>query len=160
MRTTRPRSLFTTCTALRRPVFTERWLVTEVTAQLFQSAALFECVVLAYCVMPDHLHALVEARSEPSDVEALMKRFTQATGFAYRQHTRQSLWQPGYHERMLRDDEASDAITRYILENPLRAGLSRTIGEYPFAWSDVYDLESLFTDGKARPKGLCASVSR
>jgi REP element-mobilizing transposase RayT len=143
-------------------VFTERWVVTEVTSQLFQSAAVFECVVLAYCVMPDHLHALVEVQSEPSDFEALMKGFTQATDCAYRQHTRRPLWQPGYHERMLRDDEASDTIARYILENPLRAGLSRTIGEYPFAWSDVYDLETLFsreTCGSSRRHEIARSLN-
>jgi REP element-mobilizing transposase RayT len=122
-------------------VFTERWIVTDVTAQLFQSAALFECGVLAYCVMPDHLHVLIEAQSDRSDFAALMKGFT---------HARRSLWQPGHRERVLRDDEESDAVARYILENPVRAGLSRTVGDYPFAWSDVYDLASFIEDGHAR----------
>lgn len=95
--------------------------------------------------MPDHLHALVEAKAERSNFEALMKRFKQMTGFAYKKQTRQALWQPGYHERILRDDEASEAVARYILENPIRAGLSKELGEYPYAWSDVYDLEALLT---------------
>lgn len=140
-----PRAVITACASFRRPVFTERWLVTDVTAQLFQHAALFECGVLAYCVMPDHLHALVEGQSERADFDALMKGFT---------HARRSLWQPGHHQRLLRDDEESDAIARYILENPVRAGLTQTVGEYPFAWSDVYDLESLFSTT------ACASTDR
>ena len=106
---------------------------------------MFEFSLLTYCVMPDHLHALVEAKSERSDFEALMKRFKQMTGFAYKKATGNALWQPGYHERILRDDEASEAVARYILENPIRAGLSKELGEYPYAWSDVYDLESLLT---------------
>ena len=136
----------TTCTAYRRPVFTQRWVVTEVTEQLRHNAALFQFALVAYCVMPDHLHALIEAKSECADFEALMKRFKQTTGFAYKKQTQQQLWQPGYHERVLRDDEASEAVARYILENPVRAGLSTAVGEYPYAWSDVYDLESLFLD--------------
>jgi REP-associated tyrosine transposase len=95
--------------------------------------------------MPDHLHALVEAKSERSDFEAFMKRFKQITGFTYKKQTGASLWQPGYHERILRSDEASENVARYILENPIRAGLSKELGEYPYAWSDVYDLEGLLT---------------
>jgi len=105
----------------------------------------FEFVVLAYCLMPDHLHALVEAQSEQSDFQAFVKRFKQTTGFRHRQLTRNALWQPGFHERVLRNDEASPAVVRYILENPVRTGLAKQIGEYPFAGSGVYDLASLRT---------------
>ena len=40
----------------------------------------------------------------------------------------------------------SEAVARYIIENPIRAGLTTTLGEYPYAWSDVYDLAALFSD--------------
>ena len=73
-----------------------------------------------------------------------MKRFKQMTGFAYKQQTKQTLWRVGYHDRVLRDDEPSECIARYILENPVRAGLTERVGEYPYAWSDVYELEELF----------------
>jgi REP element-mobilizing transposase RayT len=105
----------------------------------------FEFAVLAYCLMPDHLHTLVEARSERSDFQAFVKRFKQTTGFRHRHLTNQSLWQPGFHERVLRNDEASPAVVRYILENPVRAGLATEIGEYPFAGSGLYDLAALKT---------------
>jgi REP element-mobilizing transposase RayT len=95
--------------------------------------------------MPDHLHALLEALSEGSDFRAFVKRFKQTTGFAHRGTTGQSLWQHGYHERVLRNDEASEAVVRYILENPVRAGLTKGIGEYPFAGSGAYDLKGLKT---------------
>jgi putative transposase len=131
------RCLVTTRTAFRRPVFARCGLVTEVTGQLLQQAALFEFAVPAYCVMPDHLHALVEATSQRASLEAFVTRFKTAT--------RQALWQAGYHARQLRDGEATDTVARYILENPVRAGLTKAIGEYPYAWSDVYDLESLFS---------------
>jgi len=96
--------------------------------------------------MPDHVHILLHASSERADLPAFMKRFKQVTGFAYKQHSRQVLWQNGYHDRILRDDESSESTARYILENPIRAGLTTAWGEYPYAWSDVYDLEALFAD--------------
>jgi len=95
--------------------------------------------------MPDHLHVLVEADSEQADFTMFVKRFKQTTGFVHRRETRQPLWQPGYHERVLRDDEATLTVVRYILENPIRAGLATDLGEYPFAGSERYGLEDLRT---------------
>jgi len=143
----------TTCTALRQPIFRERWAATDVTSQLRLNAKLFDFALVAYCVMPDHVHALAHAKSERADLQAFMRRFKQMTGFAYKQQTKQTLWQRGYHDRVLRDDESSESIARYILENPIRAGLTTAWGEYPYAWSDVYDLEALFVDwGRCLPR--------
>jgi REP-associated tyrosine transposase len=95
--------------------------------------------------MPDHLHVLVTATSEQSDFCELVRRFKQVTAFHYKKSTGRSLWQPGYHERILRDDEVTEAVVKYILENPIRARLSEELGEYPFAGSDKYDLAELMT---------------
>jgi REP element-mobilizing transposase RayT len=95
--------------------------------------------------MPDHVHILAHARSERSDFQTFMKRFKQMTGFAYKRQMQRALWQTGYHDRILRDDESSETVARYILENPIRAGLTTAWGEYAYAWSDVYDLDALFT---------------
>jgi putative transposase len=67
----------------------------------------------------------------------------QVTGYAYRRRFQRSLWQPGYSERILRGDEATLTVVRYILENSIRAGLAAKLGEYPFASSEVYSLEEL-----------------
>ena len=93
--------------------------------------------------MPDHLHVLATGESDQSNFQEFVKRFKQVSGFQHRREERGALWQSGYHERILRDDEATDAVVRYILENPIRAGLARALGEYPFAGSDAYDLKEL-----------------
>ena len=139
----------TTCTVLRRPVFNQRWVATQVTAHLRQTSTLLDFALPAYCLMPDHLHLLVHATSERADFIAFMKRFKQLTGFAYKRQTGHSLWQSGYYDRILRDEESSESVARYILENPIRAGLTSAWGEYPYAWSDVYDLQPLFADWRA-----------
>ena len=110
-----------------------------------QHAEHFEFAIPAYVLMPDHAHVLAEAESERSDFTAFVKRFKQTTGFAFRRECGQPLWQPGYHERVLRNDEVTEAVVRYILENPIRAHLSTELGEYPFAGSATYDLEALKT---------------
>ena len=85
--------------------------------------------------MPDHLHLLVTATSEQSDFCELVRRFKQVSGFHYKKSTGRPLWQPGYHERILRDDEATEAVVQGYLENPIRGGLSQELGKYPFAGS-------------------------
>jgi REP element-mobilizing transposase RayT len=139
------RYFLTACAAFRRPLFTNTSLVASLVEQLMHNAGHFEFSILAYVFMPDHAHVLTEAESEQSDFPAFVKRFKQTTGFAYRRQTGQSLWQHGYHERVLRNEEASEAVVRYILENPIRARLSTQLGEYPFAGSAKYDLEGLKT---------------
>ena len=139
------RYFLTTCTAFRRSLFTQAALVSNIVDQLMRNADHFEFAVLAYVLMPDHAHVLAEAESEHSDFTGFVKRFKQTTGFAYRQQTGQPLWQHGYHQRVLRSDEATEAVVRYILENPVRARLSTELGQYPFAGSSRYDLEALKT---------------
>jgi REP element-mobilizing transposase RayT len=139
------RYFLTTCTAFRRQLFVDPPLVAAVVEQMMHNAERFEFAVLAYVLMPDHVHVLVEADSERSDFPAFVKRFKQTTGFAYRRDTGQPLWQHGYHERVLRNDEATETVVRYILENPIRARLSAELGEYPFAGSSKYNLDALKT---------------
>ena len=122
------RYFLTTCTAFKRPTFATEPHVAPVLTQLLHAAVLFEFAIPAYCFMPDHIHVLLIAQSERADFKAFVKRFKQLSGFTYRERKNKPLWQPGYHERVLRDDEATLAIARYILENPIRAGLATARG--------------------------------
>ena len=157
MRTNRPRRLtgvsyvgfqryfLTICTAFRTRSFEDEGIVGDVHRQLQQSAQQFDMEITAYCYMPDHLHVLLTATSEQADFCELVRLFKQASAFNYKKSTRRALWQPGYHERILRDDDVTEAVVRYILENPIRAGLTQGLGEYRFAGSEVYDLAGLIT---------------
>jgi putative transposase len=139
------RYFVTTCTAFRNDVFYDLTLGTETIQQILQLSHEFEFAVVAYCLMPDHLHLLLEGQSEQADLKRFVKQIKQVTGFAYPQTHGGSLWQPGYHERILRDDESTLAVARYILENPVRAGLAKALGEWPLSGSDVYTWPELMT---------------
>ncbi len=113
--------------------------------------------LVAYCFMPDHVHLLVYGTSETSDLRAFVVDFKKVTGFEYRQRHGRHLWQRGYFDRILRDDESTEAVVRYTLENPVRGGLAGQLGEYPLAGSDMYDLRGLLSawddsSKNARPK--------
>ncbi len=93
--------------------------------------------------MPDHLHILAIGEELDSDLEAFMATMKQKTGFDFKKLHRVSLWQAGYYDRILRNDEQSIVVARYILENPVRAGLVRDFREYPFSGSNRYTMEAL-----------------
>ena len=50
---------------------------------------------------------------------------------------RGGLWQPAFYDRALRRDENRIAAARYIVANPLRAGLVAHLGDYPH-WDSVW----------------------
>jgi REP element-mobilizing transposase RayT len=93
--------------------------------------------------MPDHAHFLVQGNSESSDGHRLIRLGKQYAGYAYSAKYGQKLWQPWGFERVLRDDEDTSTVARYIVENPVRAGLTKTVLEYPFGGSQICELKDL-----------------
>lgn len=106
-------------------------------------AAAASISIPAYCFMPDHLHLLVEGDTMESDLRRFMSSFKQKSGYAFSRAGNDRLWQKGYHDRILRTEETTSIVVRYILENPVRAGLVTRFDEYPHTGSDRYSLEEL-----------------
>lgn len=50
---------------------------------------------------------------------------------------KQSLWQKGFHDHAIRKEENIQQLARYIVANPLRAGLVEKIGDYPL-WDAIW----------------------
>jgi putative transposase len=49
-----------------------------------------------------------------------------------------SVWLPGFHDHALRAEEATADVVRYIIENPVRAGLVKEVGAYPY-WNMIWE---------------------
>jgi putative transposase len=139
----RHRYFITSCTLNRRPLFHQADLVASVASHFLEQAARFACAVLAYCFMPDHVHLLVEGLTDDADMRAFVSVAKQKSGFDFAARDGHRLWQKGYHERVLRDEEASPDIIRYILANPVRSGLVAELAEYPFWGSGVCTRDEL-----------------
>lgn len=94
--------------------------------------------ILCYVVMPDHVHLLVQLTSS-SSVSRWVQRFK---GMASRALGRKrerggSLWQAGFYDRALRKDDDVVTVARYIVANPVKAGLVAWARQYPF-WNAVW----------------------
>jgi putative transposase len=143
-----PGSYFVTVATYQR----ERWFtepaLTRVCIEDLHLACRTEGFVLeAFCFMPDHVHVLVSTE-ESRNLIRLVHRFKQRTGWWFRNRygagglkasptadRRPTLWQRSFYDHVLRRDEDEPGVVRYILENPVLAGLAPCVGEYPFAWS-------------------------
>ena len=137
------RYFLTFCTERRRPVFTHETAVGLVLEQFRQSCARHGFANLAYCFMPDHLHLLLEGAREDADLCPCVSDAKQRSGFEFRRSAAHRLWQTGYYDHVLRDEEGVFGVVRYILENPVRAGLASRVGEYKFCGSDVYSIDQI-----------------
>ena len=93
--------------------------------------------------MPDHAHFLVEGRASTSDFRTFVRRSKQRSGQVYASQTGERLWQDGYFERVLRKETDVREVARYIVWNPVRAGLTRTPHEYPYLGSDLLSTADL-----------------
>jgi putative transposase len=138
----------TCCTFARRPLFRDSAVVADVAAQLLKHSSQEHFAVLAYCFMPDHVHSLLEGLEESSDLRRLMTRWKQGTGYIHATGGGGRLWQGGFFDHVLRDEEDRQAVVAYVLANPIRAGLVAHPSDYPYWGSSVWSreelLESLF----------------
>src|SRR5688500_7411758 len=124
------RYFLTICTQHRVRLFITHEAVNVVLAQLLQSARDERVAVIAYCFMPDHLHLLVEGTDPASRLMEFVRVFKQRSSFQWKRVSGAELWQRSYFERVLRSHESSIDVARYVLANPLRAGLVESVEDY------------------------------
>ncbi|MFH0953880.1 MAG: transposase [Verrucomicrobiota bacterium] len=113
----------TLCVAPRRAVFVtaecNQVLVGEI--RRLQDEAMWGAYL--YCLMTDHIHLVVSPGTEglPAAVRSLKGRFAAW----WRQHgDGYPLWQDGYFDHRLRSGESFTEKCRYVMMNPVRAGLA------------------------------------
>jgi REP element-mobilizing transposase RayT len=110
----------TYCTVNRARLFASARPIDLLIAQILRAKR--ECAFAepAYCFMPDHVHLLVEGKAPSTDGRDFIKRSR------LRKSVRNEPQRYGY-DHVLRDDEKAVVIARYMLNNPIRAGLAKRI---------------------------------
>ena len=129
--------LLTAVTQGRTPVFRD-WSTACLMARLLdQMGSSGEVTSLAWVLMPDHFHWLLQLNT--GTLSTAMQRLKSISAVAINRHIGQSqrVWQKGFHDRALRHEENLQAVARYIVANPVRANLCRKVGDYPF-WNAVW----------------------
>ncbi|KJZ37759.1 REP-associated tyrosine transposase [Pseudomonas fluorescens] len=129
--------LLTAVAHQREPVFADWRLGRLVVDQLRCADETSAVTSLAWVVMPDHLHWLLELHN--GTLAELMCRIKSRSSRSINlmRGDGRRLWQRGYYDRALRRDEDLKDAARYIVMNPLRAGLVKRVGDYPL-WDAIW----------------------
>ena len=93
--------------------------------------------------MPDHAHLLLEGSTDDADLREAVRVWKQVVGYAWKQRTSGHLWQTGFHDHVLRERDDTRAVVRYLLNNPVRAGLVEHAANYRWSGSSRYSFEGL-----------------
>jgi len=133
----------TICCDRRRRWFEDNEMATWLVSQIVETFPAGQFAVIAYCVMPDHVHLLLEGTTDDADLIGAMRVWKQRTGFAWKRRTGQRLWQSGFYDHVLRDEDSVPSIVKYIIGNPVRARLVADASLYPHTGSSRYRFDEL-----------------
>ena len=90
--------------------------------------------LLAWCIMPNHVHVMIEANAGFPVPEVLHSWKSYTASEANKLLGRRGeFWQREYHDRYIRHAEHYVAAIRYIEGNPVNAGLVMRPADWPFS---------------------------
>ena len=139
---------FTICAREHGDVFTCTTLAEGTIAALKWCRAQHGWKLFAYCLMPDHLHFLVQLPERDARIldgggrglvpEGILDQISRFKRFTTTQVWRKAggqgtLWQKSSYDRIIRFGASIEAAAYYTLNNPVRKGLVIDWPDYPYS---------------------------
>jgi REP element-mobilizing transposase RayT len=110
---------------------------------LVEAESRYDMRLLEYCVMPNHFHLLLWPRRD-DDLARYLRWVTGVHGQRWRgdrgTQGKGAVYQGRYRWVAVQDDIHLDAVRRYIVQNPVRAGLVRDVYLWPWSSAGVLDV--------------------
>ena len=93
---------------------------------------------LTWVLMPDHLHWLLSLGNKDS-LSTIVKLLKARSAISINKILKRSgsVWQKSFHDHALRKESNIKDFARYIVANPVRAGIVKSIWHYPF-WDSIW----------------------
>ena len=127
--------------------------------------------LLAWSIMPNHVHVLIKTKEELPKIVQSWKSFTGKWGIANNKKYNlgidagaKQFWMPEYWDRFIRDKEHFNNTVRYILKNPEKAYLPKNHNSYLYRGLSLNDvskqelhptqIKMIMTRGKDDPKEM------
>jgi putative transposase len=98
--------------------------------------------VLAYCLLTNHVHVLVETTRERLTVGMHLISGRYAQGFNARYERTGHLFQGRFHARAVTDDVYLATACDYVLDNAVNAGLCESRQDWPWLGGEIVDRTS------------------
>jgi putative transposase len=131
-----------------------RWLsdprVAGIVSQALKTRDLREYELVAYTIMPNHVHVVFGigehgmfehegqidnlSYKPPSKILGSLKRYTAKESNRVLGRTG-AFWQDESYDRVVRDGKELEAIVRYVLNNPVKAGFVKEWHEWKWSYS-------------------------
>ena len=129
-----PIYLITTCTFYRAPLLNNPVAHQLLKEEWLRAAGRHGWAVGFYVVMPDHVHLFVSPVNDKSDqLSAFVAKWKQWTAKRLLPQTGlRNLWQPRFHDHLLRSEESYQEKRQYMYLNPIRAGLVQSGQAWPY----------------------------
>lgn len=129
--------VITAVTFERKNIF-KNHLTAQIAIQALYNLDQIEAIkIICYVLMPDHLHCQFQLL-EQSSLPQVVKQFKGSTAYSLNKKLNiKNVWQKGYYDHNIRNEKDLIKQARYIVANPLRAGLVNNIGDYPY-WNCIY----------------------
>ncbi len=118
--------------------FKDFHIASETSRVLAMPSTWSDASLIAWVLMPDHYHVLI-GLGETTSLPNVMQRANSMLAIAANKISCRSgqVWQSAYYDRALRSDEQTILTARYLVANPLRAGLVADIRKYSF-WDAIW----------------------
>ena len=128
----------TICSYNKEPIFNDVANARLISRMLFDFSAENNLMTICYVVMPDHLHWIFQLKGV-EELSRLVGKFKSITTFQYNRlnNCNGAIWQGNFYDHSIINDDDLINQARYVVANPLRAGLVKSVGDYPY-WNCVY----------------------
>lgn len=130
--------LLTFVTCNREALFSD-WHAASLAAAILASADLWKGArLMCWVLMPDHWHGVVELK-EGCSLSELINIVKGRSAYQINNALGRSgpVWMAGFHDSALRREESLEQLARYVVANPVRAGLAKRAGDYPY-WDAIW----------------------
>ncbi len=97
----------------------------------------FGLAVGRYVIMPNHMHFFVRG-SNDFKVAQWVNGLKRAISVPLGATKKRPLWQPGFSDHVLRNDESYTQKWKYVRENPVRAGLVSRADDWQYQGEFVF----------------------
>ncbi len=134
------RALITITTRERFPSYADPMFARECLDHLRRQSEEQNVAILAYTFLPDHVHLLLRIDGSVGIVDFIRKFKSVTTRLWWTHGNTGRLWQRTFHDHLLRDNDDDSEYVKYVMMNPIKAGLAANWGEHHFTGSLALDL--------------------
>ena len=130
--------LVTFTTHRRRALFVDFAVASRMCRDLVDGQSWGDTRLLAWVLMPDHWHGLVELGAGDTLARVVNRvKSHSARRVRAELNLAERIWADGFHDRAMRREDDLRVAARYIVLNPVRAGIVDRVMDYPY-WDAVW----------------------